>query len=346
MKVSCLALLALCSVGFLSSPVLAQAPETAVDHLDYLSSRNTVLAEKYLSYMSAVAHGRRARKMEKRRLELVEEIKQNIGDANKLRPYKGDASLKNAYKKYWDLLVKVFNEDYHKIVNMEEIAEQSYDAMEAYMTAQEQARKVVETAYGELTIEFNDFAKRNNITIEENDSKTGSKLEKTKEVMGYYNKLYLVFFKCYKQESYMLDAYGKKDINGTEQNRLTLIKYATEGLAKLDTIRSFNGDNTLVQACRQSFQFYKQEAEKGMVSQIEYLVKRSEFEKIQKSMETTPANKRTQADIDTYNKAVNDINARVAASNKVLTADNAVREKTLKNHNEAEHKFLDTHIPK
>ena len=139
MRAVYLCILIVCSVVMMGSPAAAQNPESPVEHMQYFSERGRVLAEKYMSYMAAVAHSRRARKMEKRRTDLVEEIRQNLADASKVKPFKGDASLKNAYKKYWDLLYKVFNEDYHKIVNMEEIAEQSYDAMEAYMTAQQQA---------------------------------------------------------------------------------------------------------------------------------------------------------------------------------------------------------------
>jgi hypothetical protein len=323
----------------------AQQPQTALEHMEYLSSRGSTLSEKYMSYMSAVAHSRRAKKMEKRRAELVAEIKQDLADAGRLKPYKGDASLKDAYKKYWDLLYKVFNDDYHKIVNMEEIAEQSYDAMEAYMTAQQQAAVVVENAGKELNIARKDFGGRNNIRFTESTSKMGDKLDKTKRVTEYYNKLYLMFFKVHKQESYMNEAFRDRDVNAMEQSRKTLIKYAEEGMAKLDTLKPFEGDASLKQSCRKMMEFYKREAEVSMPSQIEYILKRAEFDKLQKTLEATPANKRTQADVDTYNKAVNAINNQVNASNKSLNADNETRSTLLEKHQAAEKNFLDTHVP-
>jgi hypothetical protein len=327
-------------------PTQAQTPETAIEYLDYLSSRSNNLAEKYLSYMAAVAHGRRARKMEKRRAELIAEIRKNIAEANRLKPFKGDATLRDAYKKYWDLELKVFNEDYHKIVDMEEIAEQSYDAMEAYMTAQQQASKVLQSAHGEVRIVFNDFANRNKITIQENDSKTNIKLSKTGDVTDYFNKIYLIYFKSYKQESYLLDAINKSDVNGAEQSRLTLIKCAKEGLAKLDTLKPFERDASLISSLRRILQFHLKEAEGGMIKQIDFMMKRSEFDKLQKAMESTPANKRTQADVDTYNKTVNKFNVLINSSNAALNADNAARKKVIDDHQESERKFLDTHIPK
>jgi hypothetical protein len=345
MKMFGMALLVLCSAVICSAAV-AQAPESPVEYMSYVSERGKALTEKYMSYMAAVAHSRRAKKMEKRRLELVEEIRQNLTDISRMKPYKGDATLKNAYKKYYDLLLKVFNEDYHKIVNMEEIAEQSYDAMEAYMIAQEQAGKVVDAAHGEARIAYHDFAARNNVTIRTAETKEKSDVAKTNEVMHYYNQMYLLFFKVYKQEAYVLDAVNKKDINGTEQNRLTLIRYAKEGLSRLDTTKAYANDKSLIVASREVFNFYIKEGEVGMASQIDYLMKRAEFDKLQKAMEATPANKRKQEDIDAYNKAVNEMNAAITASNKTLTADNETRSKLLEKHNEAERKFLDTHVPK
>ena len=100
--------------------------------------------------MSEVAHGNRARKMEKRRIELLNSVNEAIQAGAKLRPYKGDASLRDAFKDYWMVLNTIFKEDYHKIVDMEEVAEQSYDEMEAYLLIQEKAGQKLHEAYRKI----------------------------------------------------------------------------------------------------------------------------------------------------------------------------------------------------
>src|SRR5688572_25696250 len=186
----------------LISPAFSQTPQTAVEYMEYLSSRDHEMSEKYLSYMSEVAHGHRARKMEKRRQELISEIRTSISDAGRLKPYKGDASLRDAYKNYWDILLKVFNEDYHKIVDMEEIAEQSYDNMEAYLLAQEKAEEVLDNASDQIPPVYKSFAVNNNINLIEKDSKTNKKLRQVGRVNTYYHQIFLIFFKSFKQEMY------------------------------------------------------------------------------------------------------------------------------------------------
>ncbi|MFZ6013911.1 MAG: LIC11966 family surface protein [Bacteroidota bacterium] len=334
-------LLCLCHVQ-----LFAQAPQTPGEYLDYFGSRELNLSRKYMSYMSAVAHARRARKMEKRRQELTISIKQSVTDATRIKPYQGDASLKDAFKNYWDLLYKVFNEDYDKIVNMEEIAEQSYDKMEAYLLAQEKASEVLSEAHAKVIPVFEAFAAKNNVRLINSESKMQKQLIKVSEVNKYHRQLYLIFFKSFKQEVYVMEAYGRKDVNGVEQNRNTLIRFAEEGLAKLDTIKAFYNDGSLVKACRKVLEFHKNEAEKDIPAVVEFLIKSDEFGKLQKAFQAKPTDKITQAEVDQYNKAVNDINEGVNAINARQKTLNNDRQKALEQWENTSNRFLDTHVPK
>jgi hypothetical protein len=329
------------------SPALTQGQtlQTANEYMSYLGDRESELSKKYLSYMSEAAHGNRARKLEKRRQELLTGIRQSLADANKLKPFHGDASLRDAFKAYWDVLFKVFNEDYDKIVNMEEIAEQSYDNMEAYLLAQEKAGDVLATAYGRIDPVLHDFAARNNIRIIETDTRLSRKLREVGSANEYYHQLYLIFFKSVKQDLYVTDAFNKKDLNSLEQNRSTLLKFATAGLKRLDTCKAYKGDNSVVSACRKVLELHKHSAEKDVPVQADFLLKSREFEKMKKTFDATSANKRTQEDVDRYNKAVNDINTSLAAANKTLTNMNKEREKVLNNWDAASKKFMESHVP-
>ena len=324
----------------------AQSAETAGEYMSLLANQETELSEKYLNYMSEVAHGNRARKSERKRQELISEIKQSLSMANKLRPYKGDASLRDAYKKYWDVLLKVFTEDYHKIVNMEEIAEQSYDAMEAYLLAKEKAGEVLSLENEKVRVAYKEFALKNNIRLVDTDSKMSRKLRQVGDFNVYYNKLYLIFFKSYKQEGYVTKAVNEKDINAIEQNRVTLQKFAEEGLGKLDTLRAFKGDGSLITACRKVLEFHKSEAVKDIPVQSEFVLKQSEFEKIQKAFTAKPESKRTKDDVVNYNKAIDDYNAAIVIFNKSNQTLNASQSKVLENWNNSSKRFMELHVPR
>ena len=260
-------------------------------------------------------------------------------------PFKGDRTLKDASVAHLKLVYSVFNEDYAKIVNMEEIAEQSYDAMEAYMLAQQKA--------GEKLVESNQvrqgvgrqFAQKFNVNLIESKDELGVKAEKSDRVMDYYNKVYLIFFKSFKQDAYLTDAVNAANVNAMEQNRNALLKYADAGLQVLDTTTAFDSDPTLVTACKKLLLFYKDMAANKVQPITDFVLLNENMKKMKKTLEAMPAARRTQADIDSYNKAVKEINQALTAFNKTNNELNKERAALVNGWNSAVDKFLDRHIP-
>lgn len=326
--------------------VRAQDAGGAVEHMSYLADREELLRKKYLSYMSEVAHGERARKMEKRREELISTIKEAITDAGRLRPYKGDATLKSAFLEYWNILLLIFKEDYHKIVDMEEVAEQSYDMMEAFLLAQEKVDLKLEQAYGKVPPAYQAFASKHGVVLNEGQkSKLATKLEQVGKVNNYVNQLYLIYFKSAVQEMNLMNSLKANDINGVEQTKNALLKFAAEGLQRLDTVKAYKGDGSLITACRKVLEFHRLEADKKIPSMSDFLIKSDEFNKLKKSFESKPAGQRTKEDVDKYNNAVNEMNKAGQLYNKNADELFAGRNKVLTNWDQTKRRFMDSHIP-
>lgn len=327
--------------------LLAQAPaESPVDQMKTLGLLEENLSKKYLSYMSEVAHGRRARKMEKRRADLLNSVNEAIREGSKLRPYKNDASLRDAFKGYWNVVLTVLKEDYHKIVDMEEVAEQSYDAMEAYLLIQEKAGEKLKDEHRKVAVAYEAFAAKHNVRLVEGEStKLSQRLEQAGAVNGYVNVIFLIFFKSNVQEELMFKALEVNDINGVEQGKNSMLKFSMEGLARLDTMKAYKGDGSLIAACRKALEFQKGEAENKLGSVTDFLIRKEEFEKIKKSFDKKPASQRTQADVDTYNKSISDYNKSVNEYNKASSDLNAGRSKALENWESTRKKFMDHHTP-
>lgn len=296
--------------------------------------------------MSEVAHGNRARKMEKRRMDLINSVNEAIRDGGKLHPYKGDATLRDAFKEYWIVMLTIFKEDYHKIVDMEEVAEQSYDAMEAYLLVQEKARQKLNDAYGKVPKVYEAFALKHNVRLTEGQAtKLSQRLDQAGKVNGYMNQVFLLFFKSSVQEGLMLKAMETNDVNGVEQGKNSLFKFSAEGLERLDTLKPFKGDGSLITACRKVLEFQKSEAENKVSSMTDFLMKKEEFEKLKKSFDTKSANKRTQEDVDAYNKAIEEYNKAVNNFNKISNELNTSRTKVVSNWEITQKRFMDLHVP-
>jgi hypothetical protein len=337
------------SIVFITCHVslFAQATaESPVDHMSNLEKLEENLSKKYLSYMSEVAHGSRARKMEKRRTELLNSINEAIREGGKIRPYQGDALLRDAYKQYWVVLLTIFKEDYSKIVDMEEVAEQSYDAMEEYLLIQEKAGEKLHEAHDKIPAAYEAFAAKHNVRlVEGQSSKLSERLGQAGVVNSYMNKVFLIYFKSNVQEALMFKAMENGDVSGVEQSKNSLAKFSTEGLARLDTLKSFKGDGSLTTACRKLLEFQKEEAERKAAFMPEFLLKKEDFEKIKKSFEAKPANMRTKADVDDYNKAIASYNKAITDYNKSTATLNASREKIVNNWETTRKRFMDVHVP-
>ena len=319
--------------------------DSPVAYMSYFNTQEGELAKDYLEYMSAVTHSHSGRKMERRRQDVLTDVKVALQSTARMKAYEGDVALRDAFKEYYSILLTVLNEDYAKIVNMEEIAEKSYDNMEAYVLAQEKASERLDEAAKKRQTAYAQFAERNHIKLIESESKISRKLEQVSKVSSYYHQIYLIFFKSNKQEMYLVEAFNANSINAVEQNKSTLVKYSGEGLQKLTEVKAFENDYSLVAACRKMLEFYKMETEKKVQPIMDYLMKKEEFDKIKRAFESKSEQERTAADIDAYNKIVNDMNNSGSSFNRVNQELNSMRSTLTENWNSVVSKFLDTHTP-
>ncbi len=312
----------------------------------YMTSINTAQTEmrqKYMAYMSAVAHGRRARKIEKMRLATIESINNCKYKTIDIPLYKGDNSLRKSSIDYIELCYRVFNEDYKHIVDMEEIAEQSFDEMQAYLLLQEKTNDKLKEAAGKMKTASHDFAKKYNVTLIDSKDELAEKLAMADQLNSYRDKIYLIFFKCNWEDGVMTTAINSKKVKDIEQARNSLAQYAAEGLAGLDSLKTFQGDPALATACRQTLLFYRKMAEKDAAKVTEFYIKAEDFEKIKKAMDAKGS--KTKEDVDNYNKAVKEINAAADAFNRTNNMINSNRSQVLQNWENADKAFADEHMP-
>ena len=243
--------------------------------------------------MSAAAHIHRKRKIEKMRLQALESINNSLSITSGLPYYKGDNSLRKSSIDYIKLCYSVFNDDYEKIVNMEEIAEQSYDIMEAYVLLQEKTDEKIKQASAEMNNAYKAFAAKYNVTVTDKKDELDDKLDEAGKLNIYSNKLYLIFFKCYWQDGEIVKAINTGKITAVEQGRTSLIRYANEGLLALDSLKNFAGDPALASSCKQVLNFYKKMAENDIPKQMDYFLKKENFAKLKKAFDAKPEKDRT-----------------------------------------------------
>ncbi|MCU0429499.1 MAG: hypothetical protein MUF42_05955 [Cytophagaceae bacterium] len=332
---------------FFFQPAKAQNYETASAYMEFINTQYMEIMKDYWAYTSAVGHGKSARKVEDKRKELLTTTSNVTRKISLMPPFKGDKSLRDSATSFLRISYHVLNHDYAKIVNMEEISEQSYDAMEAYLLAQDVANDKIKAANDRLTETQKSFAARNNVNLVEGESnETIKKINAASEVNGYHRVIYLIFFKSYKQEYYLMEAMNKKNINGMEQNKNSLLQFSKEGIAKLDTMKAFKGDKSMIQATKQLLEFYQKECNEKVSILTNFYIEEDNFQKIKKAFDAKKPADRTQADVDQFNQAVNKLNKAVAEFNTTNQQLNENRKKLIDQWNKTSDAFLDKFTPK
>jgi len=329
MKCSLLTLLLMSSVLLKS-----QTTSPALAYMEEMSFLSSELKDETWQYLKAVTKGKSARKVEKKRIELINKVGAKKREISAKRKFTEDGSYKKAVENYLQMTYTVLKEDYDKILDMEDIAEQSYDLMEAYILAKELANEKLEGAFDELKAAQEEFAAANNINLVEGEmDKKSLKIESANEALGYYNDVYLIFFKSYKQEAYIQDAFSRADVNAMEQNINTMLTFNEEGLSKLDELDNYNGDAALKLAVKKILRYFDEEAKVHYPSMVNFFVAKDNFEKATAIIESKKKSKRTQDDIDNYNTAVKTFNNEVKAYNATTQLTNNERSKLLEGWN-------------
>jgi hypothetical protein len=311
-----------------------------------ISGARVDMDQKYMTYISAAAHSRRARKVEKLRMQTLESIHKAHSATVGLPKYKGDNSLRQASMDYIQLCYRIFNDDYSQIVNMEEIAEQSVDQMQAYLLLEEKTTEKLEEASANLLGAEKNFAAKYQVTLVDSKNDLKDKMATAGLVNRYCDQVFILFFKANWEDGQLFSALNSHKLNDAEQARNALIRFSEEGLAALnaDSLRNFKGNSGLANGCRQALDFYLRMAKNDIPRLTDFYLQQENFAKIKKSMEAKGNNK-TQQDVDEYNKAVRDVNAGVAGFNQLNQNLNKERADASKNWEDAERGFRDDLVP-
>lgn len=322
-----------------------QDSQKALEYMNVISAEFKNIQSATWEYTKSVAKNKSAKKVEKTRIDLLKTIDQSIAKVKKIPAYSGNSYFRDSTVSFLELNKSVVAQDYEKIMDLEEIAEQSYDLMEAYMLAQDVANQKISDAGDRIIQVEKRFAEEHNITLIDGGSdKISEKLKKAGEMYDYYNPIYLLFFKAYKQELYFLDALQRGDLSGMEQNNSMLAQTAKECIDSLKKIKDFNGDLSLKNTCMEILNFYLDESKSKFTVFIDFQAKKEGFEKAKSNMESKKEKDRTKEDIDNYNSFVKEYNAATAEYNKVNNELNSKRSKLINSWNNSSSNFTSKHL--
>jgi hypothetical protein len=342
MKITLSSFLFFCLTTFSS----AQEFKSPIDYLNYIGKETEIISRTTWKYTTTVAHTKNARRIDATRKSLVKSIQNATKKIEALKDgYKGDVEYKNQLLTYLSISEKQINLEYDKIIDMQEVADQSYDYMEAYIMARDLVNEKINEEVEKLNANQKIFANKYNIQIGEDTSELGKKMKISNEVFENHTQLYLIFFKVNFTESVLMKAIESNDLGAIQQNSNALEQYANEGLEKLKTFKPYKNDMTLVLATKKVLEFSKKEALELGPSVISFMMLNQKFQESKKTMDNKSASSRSKEEIDNFNKLVNEVNKEVGNYNKNINKFNSERANAINNWNSTGDAFIARYVP-
>ena len=332
------------STILLSIIVLHGYSQSAYEYFSSINEPFEPINKDTWNYIKQVSRGNNARRIDKKRIELINTLNKAKYEVSQVGAFEGETALRDETRDYLNILLLTLKSDYEKIIDLEQVAEESYDAMEAYILTKERVSIKTEAAFNSLRARQSQFAQVHNIKLIENDSRLSKKLDNAGEVINYYNKVYLLFYKSYWYETKMLTALEENNVGDMEQFRQTLASISKSDMDSLNNLNSFYRDKSLKEACHQLLYFYHGEAVKYSPDQVDFLIKQKNMTDLKGKIESKPKNKLTQQEIDEYNLAINEYNEAVKKFNETSNYLSKFRTQGLENWNKTVEDFYNNFL--
>ncbi|QNR23455.1 LIC11966 family surface protein [Croceimicrobium hydrocarbonivorans] len=336
--------LAICLLLLGAFSMQAQSAGEAAAYMGQIGESIEEMKGETWSYLKAATRGRSARTLERKRQSIIEELKNVKSEIRKIGAFKGDRSYQQEVINYLDMTDIVLREDYAKIMDMEDIAERSYDGMEAYLLAKDIAGEKMDSAFSIYKNAEEAFANKYGVNLIEGEkTKKDEKIAKANKALKYYNRIFLEVFRAQVQEAYVVEALNNADLVSLEQNLNALKTAVAKAQANLDTFSTFGGDKKLLYSAQRLLKYYENSCANNLPKLVDFYVKKDNFDRLQKKMEATKKRDLTQEDVDAFNAAVEDYNKMVPEFNNVNERNNEAREQAIKSWEDGVEDFFDQH---
>ncbi|MCA6075333.1 LIC11966 family surface protein [Fulvivirga sedimenti] len=292
---------------FISAAALGQDGQPLA-YLEEINDAYEPVLKQQWEFARALAQGQPADLIDKQRTSLLGEIREARNEIRRMPPHRGNSALRDSVVRFLDISYDVVREDYARIVDMERISRDSYDKMETYLRAQEEAYVRMSAAARAMKKSEEEFAKKFGIRLVNSDDKFAQKLKELNDTFGYYNRIYLTFFNAYQQELQMFRAVEKQEADAINAERRTLEAMAQTGLESLERAGAYKGDRTLKSAAAENLRFYQDEASVRLQPMVDYYLSLKELKTLKGKLDSESSADQRKILTDRYNELVRGIN--------------------------------------
>ena len=322
--------------------VFGQTDPEAYEFLKSVSSPIGEVMEESNDYVRHSVHDDDEAALEQRRKKLVASINAAIQKVESAKPYSRGGSLKREGLDILELMKGIYEVDILETIALAKSKDESYEAMEKYHNARKASREKLKKAQDTFSRLQDGYAQKFGIEITKDEAKA-LEIQKMSEVSDYTQAISLAVFRATKAADLFIEASKANDATLYEKKRKEAESAAAIAANELKAIGGYKGNTELYKAALDLVETYGEGASGGFKNYETTMKDRVELDQLGKKLNK---GKKTQEDVDRYNKLVGEVNDGVNAYNDFINKFNAKSSKSTENYNNALTKFQKTYIPK
>ncbi|MCI1187592.1 hypothetical protein MON38_09185 [Hymenobacter sp. DH14] len=228
----------------IARPAAAQAPaQDPGAYNNAIVAEQVDLLKKNLRYISKAAHSENDRKIENRRLEVVEQNKLALSRLQHLAAFKGNDEFRLAAIRAFKTTLDVYSADFKQVNTLASTRSDSYEAMQRFFDAQEAANKKLAVVSDSVDAAQQRFAKAQGFSLSTSreSAKLSAYAKAVDEVNHYQHEVFLPYFRLQKFTARLSDALNAQDAAAFEAARVAVGAEADKTAAELAALPGFRG---------------------------------------------------------------------------------------------------------
>ncbi len=334
-----------CLLGLLFITVLLSgvSAQTKEEYLETVATQYHKIAFDTWEYTKKVKNSEDIALLEPTRKKLIEQTQSAIIQLKGVGAWEGDASLRDAVMRHYETNLKVLQHGYPLLGDLAIYKNKSAFEMNKYLVKEKKLRDDLIATNEPAELAQKKFTRLQKINITAKTKGLAGRMKKANSAYDYYDKIFMMTFESAKHDAELVEVLQKKDIKKIEAVRLKLLKSTKQGLESIARIKPYGNDDRMKMPTKQLLEFYKEEAQELVPSQVEFFKAKEVFEDHVAKMKSKK--NRTKQEVDNFNKEMRGLKKKTELYNRENHKVNARRTYVVNVWNNDARNFIELNVP-
>lgn len=235
---------------------MAQSPVEAASYNDEILRSQRGTSRKSMRYLKVALYSDNVARIERKRKEVLAELKKAKKKTEGIDSYYGDNSLKGAMLAYLEVSIANYDGSFKAANDLWEEKNKSYLNLKRYYEVLEKGEEAMDKASDAFNKEQNAFAEKNGVTILDDDG-LAKQVELFDQANDFSRKIELIHFRTYAMFNKYLESMNEGKYKNLETIRQELLKAVKQSSDELEALPVFKGDGEVRLRVKESLRYYE-----------------------------------------------------------------------------------------